>query len=211
MRTFRAMAGAVLTAAVVLVATAAPAAAHDDLISSTPTSGQQLETAPADVQLTFSADVLTIGAAVIVVDASEQDWADGAPQIQGGLVTAPLRTGMPAGGYEIRWRVVSSDGHPISGVVPFTVATGAPVAEPSPTGQTSSDQPTSSPAPSGQSTSAAADTDTAADAAGSDDGSGGGALRVLLVGLAGAAIAVAVYLVVRARRGRTGSSGDPRS
>ena len=209
MRAFRAMAGAVLTAAVVLVATAAPAAAHDELISSTPTSGQQLETAPADVQLTFSADVLTIGAAVIVVDASEQDWADGAPQIQGGLVTAPLRTGMPAGGYEIRGRVGASEGHPIRGVGPVTGAPGAPVAEPSPTGQTTTDQPTSSPAPSGQSTSAAAD--TAADSTGSDDGSGGGALRVLLVGLAGAAIAVAVYLVVRARRGRTGSSGDPRS
>lgn len=34
---------------------------------------------------------------------------------------------LPAAGYVVEWRVVSSDGHPISGTIPFTVDGGAPI------------------------------------------------------------------------------------
>lgn len=118
------LAGAALATAVVL-GTALPAAAHDDLVGSTPTAGEMLATPPASVTLSYSADVLTIGALVSVVDASGTDWAAGEPVIEMTDVTTPLKDGMPAGAYEIRWRVVSSDGHPISGLVPFTVEASA--------------------------------------------------------------------------------------
>lgn len=200
MRALRAIAGAAL-AAVLLVATAAPAAAHDELIASDPTAGQALDTAPTNVQLTFSAELLTIGAAVLVVDDSGRDWVDGEPAIQGNLITAPLQSGMPTSGYEIRWRAVSSDGHPISGIVPFSVANGAPPVEQSAT-------------PTGGTTSPATTVSDSAGSAGSEAGNGdqnSGPLRLLLVGLGGAAAAVAVLLIVRAQRARSGSSGGPRS
>jgi hypothetical protein len=40
---------------------------------------ERLDAAPSEVSLTFSADVLTIGAAVVIADASGRDWAAGAP------------------------------------------------------------------------------------------------------------------------------------
>lgn len=208
MRALRAIAGAALAAAVLLVATAAPAAAHDELIASDPTAGQALDTAPANVQLTFSAELLTIGAAVLVVDDSGRDWVDGEPAIQGNVVTAPLQSGMPASGYEIRWRAVSSDGHPISGIVPFSVANGAPPAEPSAT-PTDGSTPTAT-AVSATVSDAAGPDSAGSDSAGSESGNSG-PLRLLLVGLGGAAAAVAVLLIVRSQRARSGSSGGPRS
>ncbi len=94
---------------------AAPAAAHDELLASSPSPGAALDSAPTEVTLTFSADVLTIGAAVIVADGAGKDWAAAAPAVDNGVVSVPLVPALPAGGYEIRWRVVSQDGHPISG------------------------------------------------------------------------------------------------
>jgi methionine-rich copper-binding protein CopC len=100
---------------------ASPAAAHDELVASTPSIGEQLASAPSEVSLTFSADVLTIGAAVIIADGAGRDWVADEPVVTDGVVTVGLQSGMPDAGYEIRWRVVSEDGHPISGLVPFTV------------------------------------------------------------------------------------------
>lgn len=215
MRAFRAMAGAVLAAAAIVLATAPPAAAHDELIGSNPTAGQHLDTAPTNVQLTFSADVLTIGAAVIVVDDSGKDWVTGEPAIRGGVVSTSLESAMPASGYEIRWRVVSSDGHPISGVIPFTVADGQPPAERPSTSTAEAPVTTTESADSSESTDASESTDTSESTnAASDTTAGaeqdGGAPRVLLVGLGGAAAALAVFLLVRFLRARNGSSGDPR-
>lgn len=100
---------------------AAPAFAHDQLSASDPPAGAALEAAPQQVSLQFSDDVLTIGAIVLVADADGTSWADGEAILDGPTVSARLLDGMPDGAYEIRWRVVSADGHPISGVIPFTV------------------------------------------------------------------------------------------
>ena len=70
-------AGAVL-AAVAILATAAPATAHDRLLESSPADGEQLDTAPPSVTMTFSGALLvldesTAGAVVLVVDAEGED------------------------------------------------------------------------------------------------------------------------------------------
>lgn len=109
-----------------LLATAGAATAHDSLIDSTPAVDQQLDTAPAEVRLTFSADVMDVGAAIRVIDDEDTDWTAGEPVLAGPVVTVPLDPRLPDGAYRAAWRVVSSDGHAISGVVPFVV--GEPVA-----------------------------------------------------------------------------------
>ena len=38
----------------------------------------------------------------------------------------PLRPGLPRGAYTVRWRVVSNDGHLVSGVLAFAVGAGSP-------------------------------------------------------------------------------------
>lgn len=115
-----------LLAGVAVFATATPASAHDSLLTSTPAAGERLELAPSEVSLTFSDDVLALGAAIIVTGEDSRDWALPDPVIVDDTVTAALSPGMPDASYELRWRVVSADGHPISGVIPFTVGDGSP-------------------------------------------------------------------------------------
>lgn len=105
----------------------APASAHDQLISSSPAPDERLAAAPTEVRLEFTAAVLDVGALVLVVDGAGTDWVAGPPEIDGTVVTVPLLPDLPEAGYQVRWRVVSSDGHPISGFIPFTIGDAAPL------------------------------------------------------------------------------------
>jgi methionine-rich copper-binding protein CopC len=161
----------VLTASAVLAAGAGPAAAHDQLLESTPAENTALDSSPTEVTLTYSDSVLTIGAIVLLVDEEGKNWAGENPILDGPTVTAAVIGELPDGAYEIRWRVVSIDGHPISGIVHFTVGDAEPAPQ-APSSSPSSAEPSSTPvaAPSRQT---------------ADD-----ALRPVLVGVGGAAAAV---------------------
>lgn len=109
---------------------AAPANAHDELVSSSPAAGEAFVTAPTEVVLEFSEAVLEVGTEVIVSDIAGSNWVASTPVVNGTTVAVPLKSGMPAGAFEILWRAVSSDGHPIEGTIAFTIAesaTAAPV------------------------------------------------------------------------------------
>lgn len=134
----------------------APAQAHDQLVSSTPATDEALDPAPTEVTLTYSDNILEVGVEVVVTDAGGTDWVAEAPAVDGPTVTVPLESDMPGGAYTVDWRVVSSDGHPISGTLPFSVTT--PAAEPSPaTPEPSASSPAAT-APTDSVTSAPADT-----------------------------------------------------
>lgn len=190
-------------AVVALCATAVPASAHDKLISSDPASDQRLAEAPAEVSLTFSADVLDMGAAVVVSDAAGTEWVSAVPTVDGPVVTAVLDSGMPDAGYEIRWRVVSSDGHPITGVVPFTVGDGEPLAD----GAAGVEQGAAEPGVAEPGEASVPGTDarssTQTQIAQEDEGP----LRVVLVGASGAAVAVALLVLVQFLRRRSDAGG----
>ncbi len=117
------------------LSTAPGAAAHDQIIATSPTSGERLADAPESLVLTFSGSLMSLGTDVLVLDSQEKDWADGEPSLDGEVLTQRLKTAMPDGEYSVRWRVVSSDGHPINGAYTFLVgdsaATGAAGAAPS--------------------------------------------------------------------------------
>lgn len=183
MSPIRTFAVGVAAAVVVVLTSVAPAFAHDELSSSTPAAGARLEAPPASVSLEFSADVMNVGALIVVADASGKDWVAGDPVVQLTTVTVPVSAGMPEGAYEIRWRVVSSDGHPVAGTIPFTVGDAAPLARPSATaGGAAVSDPGEGVAQTQESGQNAQDD--------------GGALRVVLVGAAGAAIAAALFVVI---------------
>ncbi len=171
-----------------VIAGAAPAQAHDELIASSPSPGQDVAAGPTEVSLTFSADVLTIGAAVIVADGSGRDWAVDQPTVASGVVTVLLEDALPTGGYEIRWWVVSSDGHPISGIVPFTVGGAAPLdrASAAETGDAATPDPA----------------DAQTQSASEDQG----IIRILLVGVGGAIVAVAAYALIHLLRRKKDST-----
>lgn len=184
-------------ALVAVLATAVPASAHDQLTSSTPAEGEALATAPAEVVMTFSADLIVLdasmtGAVVMVVDATGHDWASGEIEVQGNRVTAKLAPGMPVAGYQVRWQVVSEDGHPISGVIPFTIGDAAPMV------------------PAGSSDGAAdSDAVTPAEDQIADDSSS--PVRVLLIGASGAAIAAAGFALYRFLRRPKATAVTPES
>ncbi|MEZ3160910.1 copper resistance protein CopC [Microbacterium sp. BWT-B31] len=156
--------GAVLAFAIALVAFVAgaePAAAHDELISATPAADSSVEGLPTEVRLAFSGVLSAEQGAteVAVLDAAGASIASGAPVVQDNTVTQALDAASAATGVvQVLWKVVSSDGHPISGEYSFTV-TAAPAptptetstAEPAPTAEPESPQPTetvtSAPAP----------------------------------------------------------------
>jgi methionine-rich copper-binding protein CopC len=130
--------GAVVTVAV----TAAPAAAHNALVSTAPSDGATVAHTPTKVVLTFDEPALALGTAIIVTSAGGQQVQTGTPSLVDNTVTQPLQPGSPAGPYTVVWRVTSVDGHPISGRLTFdakaastgTGAEGATVA-PTPAGE----------------------------------------------------------------------------
>lgn len=101
------------------------ALAHDALVSTDPEDGAVVE-APEQLTLTFSGEIAQVGATVVATDADGESVATGDPQVQGVSVVQPLTNDLPAGDYEVVWRVTSQDGHPISGAFGFTVTGGAP-------------------------------------------------------------------------------------
>lgn len=179
---------------------AAPASAHDELVSTDPAAGATLDAAPAQLTLTFSGELLANPGAteVQITDAVGTSLASGAPAVAGTTVTQAVDAAAASAGgaVTVLWRVVSSDGHPISGELDFTVAAAAPAPTATPAATTAV-----SPAPSATEAveAAPAPSATTVEAAGDSEGTppwpwiiGG----IVLVAAGGALVAV---LVGRAR------------
>ncbi|OZC75221.1 hypothetical protein CH251_10640 [Rhodococcus sp. 06-462-5] len=116
-------------AAAILTATAlsiAPAAAHATLQSSNPAENSVLDAAPDEVTLTFNQSVQSNFATVTVVGADGTQWAASDPVVDGSTVTVDLDGLGAAGEYNIGYRVVSADGHPITGSIPFQLTQPSP-------------------------------------------------------------------------------------
>ncbi|MGO3886787.1 MAG: copper resistance CopC family protein [Mycetocola sp.] len=190
---------AVTAGAFLALGFAVPAQAHDQLISSTPAEGETLETAPAEIVTVFSDNVLDTGATLIVTDASGENRAVGDPEINGDTVSIEVdQDSMVAGDATVAWRVVSSDGHPIEGVIAFSVTTGA---EETPAAAETESATETAPAEDQTMTTQASDTATPAETA--DDSTGSGPLPWVLGGVALLA-AVAVLIGVLRRRSPQG-------
>ncbi|HEX6446373.1 MAG TPA: copper resistance CopC family protein [Streptosporangiales bacterium] len=134
------VAGAVLAA----LATPSPAVAHDVLIGTAPKARSTVTAPRSTVVLTFNDAVQTSFAEVVVSDAAGDELSVGKPDVVDDTVTQRIQPFRSAGGYRVSWRIVSADGHPVSGTFTFTVGTGA-VSTASPTGSTPA-----SPAATGQ-------------------------------------------------------------
>lgn len=118
-----------LAALLVVVPAAGSASAHDQLIDSSPQPGEELEESPGEATLQFSAEVIEIGAELALQGADgEVIPFEEELSISYDTITQPLPA-LEAGEYALNWRVVSQDGHPISGTIDFVVAGGGAPAE----------------------------------------------------------------------------------
>lgn len=106
-----------------------PAYAHAGLVSSTPTAGASLDVLPPEVSLRFSEEI-SEPAYVAVRTADGTTYEDGAAVVDGATVTQALVAGEQAGTYTIAYRVVSEDGHVVTGEFDVTVTDGVTQAPP---------------------------------------------------------------------------------
>ncbi|ORA02755.1 hypothetical protein BST17_21755 [Mycolicibacterium bacteremicum] len=164
------------------------ATAHTALIESDPADGSSLTVAPTTITLTFNEDINSTFANVVVNDSGGRNWVSGTPVVTGSTLQAtigpdPLISGM----YTVGYRVLSADGHPVSGSYTFTVQPGP--SQPS--------QPAASTADAAPVTSSATPAQPPAPA---NDTSGTSA-AILWAAVAGLA-AGAVITVLQARRRR---------
>lgn len=116
---------AFMTAMAAAMFTAAPALAHDQVVSASPSENESLASAPSEVVIEFTAELLDTGALINVTNASGQDVTDGEVTLDGRIVSKKLQPNLPNGQYELVWRVVSADGHPITDKYQFAI--GEPV------------------------------------------------------------------------------------
>ncbi|MGC0141451.1 copper resistance CopC family protein [Pseudactinotalea sp. Z1732] len=162
--------GIAVVGALVLAAAlvwSSPAHAHAELIGSDPADGAELNEAPDEIVLTFNEPLEQIGAEVLITDADGSEVQDGDPRISGPTLTHDLTEDRPAGEYTAQWRVVSADGHPVSGAFTFTAAeaTGPEAGSEPDAGDAAQDATEDDEARTSE---GAGDTDTGDEAAGAD-------------------------------------------
>ncbi|WP_436701574.1 copper resistance CopC family protein [Nocardioides sp. BYT-33-1] len=181
--------GASMAVAAVLAAGwGLPAAAHASLVGSDPQAGQRFDRMPDRVRLEFSEPISA--PAYVVVTAPDGSRADqGEARIDGSVVSVDLGGTAPEGTYGLAFRVVSEDGHPVTGRIAFVVGDG-PLDEtaPTPTGSTAPAPPADGDAPA---------RDDGAGGAGDD---GGPSLGQVQAGVAVALFAAAGGLLLWSRR-----------
>lgn len=116
---------------VLLLGTAAPAAAHASLIGSDPAQGAVLEAAPGAVTFTFTESVSAVPDSTRVMDAGGV-VVPSSVSASGPELTVSLDGPVGDGTLVILWRVVSADGHPVSGTLTFSVGAASDAALPPP-------------------------------------------------------------------------------
>ena len=114
---------ALVVTGVLLLMAAQAASAHAELVSTTPQDGATLEEPPAEVVLTFNEPVQ------LLEDSTRLFPGDGSAvdldaHVSGSEVIASFPGEMGDGSYALSYRVVSADGHPISGAMTFTIGDG---------------------------------------------------------------------------------------
>jgi copper resistance protein C len=116
------VAAALLGVAALTAIPALPAQGHDSLGESSPASGATVTTAPRAVTLGFEEAVLDYpDTTVLVVTGpvgAARHFETACPRIDGRTVSAAVALG-DSGRYTVTWRVVSDDGHPVSGSFAF--------------------------------------------------------------------------------------------
>lgn len=121
----RAVAAALLGALLVLLV-ASPASAHAQLVATSPASGQLVDEAPTVALVRFSEAVQVDDDSLRLHDRRGERVDVGALERRdGGRALEVELPELEDGGYVLTWRVVSLDGHPISGGVSWRVGAGS--------------------------------------------------------------------------------------
>lgn len=111
------------------IASITPASAHAGLVSSDPTNGALLTTQPSEVKLAFSEDLLETMVNVSVIDGNDAVISTSIAEATGPTVIVGWPSDAADGIYRLAYRVVSADGHPVTGEIAFTIDAAATPAD----------------------------------------------------------------------------------
>ncbi|HWN56965.1 MAG TPA: copper resistance CopC family protein [Methylomirabilota bacterium] len=101
------------------------ASAHSFPESQTPSAGQKLASAPAEVTINFDAPIEKLFAKLEVTGADGRDEAAGAPQISDdGRHMSVKVASLKPGDYTVKWAVVGIDTHHTEGSYTFSISSG---------------------------------------------------------------------------------------
>ncbi|MFD1538041.1 copper resistance CopC family protein [Nonomuraea guangzhouensis] len=168
--------------AVAGVGVALPAQAHNVLVGSDPKDGATLTAAPARITLVFDQAVRQGYAQVGVTGADGTTWADGSAEVAAEKVSVKVKPLRAGGAYVVGYRILSADGHPVTGKISFNLAADATAV-----------------------TRAPAQADTGAGASGADaaEAAANGGAGMAVVWIVGALLVLAAGTAVALRRART--------
>lgn len=107
------------------LAMAGSAAAHAELVGTTPSNGEQLVGPPAQVTLRFTESVRLIDGGIELLDAQGDPVATPEPVAHASTVHWQMPADLADGAYLVNWRVISGDSHPVSGAFSFGVGAAA--------------------------------------------------------------------------------------
>ena len=111
-----------VAAAGLVLAVAAPAAAHNWIVSSTPAEGEVLTELPEAWEIVTNENLLYVGNdevfGLLVRDADGMFYGDGCVDVSGAAMTSAPAIGEP-GAYSLVFSFISADGHPLSDEIPF--------------------------------------------------------------------------------------------
>ena len=111
---------AIALALALLLACAAPAVAHDQLVASRPVDSALLAAPPRTLTLTFSNPLGEPGAFTVRSPTGEATYRARLDPANARRMIATLPPGEP-GAYAVTWTAVSADGHTIAGDLEFRV------------------------------------------------------------------------------------------
>lgn len=201
---------------VLLVACAAigvwigPAQAHNVLVGSDPKDGATLTAAPRQITLVFDQAVRQGYAQVGVTGPDGAGWADGAATVAKERVTVKVRPLTANGAYVIGYRILSSDGHPVTGRLTFTLNAATPSTENAATGvpstAPSADAPSADAPSAGAPDAGASPRDLSAEAA---EAAANGGAGMAVVWIAGALVLLAAGTVLALRRANPAPAAHP--
>ncbi|MEQ1770609.1 MAG: copper resistance protein CopC [Devosia sp.] len=128
MNTFIARLRPALLGLLLAVSWVTTAAAHAQLLGTTPAQNAIEAAAPAEVRLDFSEPVTALAIALIAPEGTRSDLMG--ETVSGQTVVVSLPSELADGTHVLSWRVVSVDGHPIGGSLVFSVgASSGPATE----------------------------------------------------------------------------------
>ena len=100
-----------------------PALAHAQLVDASPKANQTMSASPSEFRLFFSDELIDLGPASnwLKVENAQGVVVSTDSALNGNQVSAKPTQALKPGKYQLTWRVLSEDGHPIQGNYEFTV------------------------------------------------------------------------------------------